>query len=1025
MRLLILILAFLCLAGTAHAASEPVFAPAESWIEQLEIPAPDPDLRDRPFQTLLITNQSRYGADHHDHYTEMAIFIQNAQGLQGLGNITLPWRPEQSDLIVHKVIIRRGDIVIDLLAAGHRFTVLRRETNLEAAILDGTLTAVMQAEGLAVGDILDVAFTIRRRGGELPLRGENVAFAAPGAKARRFHIRQLWPSTMTMRWRGTGPLDRAEMRSTRLGNELVLDTRDIEGPTPPEQAPARFGMPSILQVTEYRDWAEISAIVAPHYARASRLSPNSPLQVEIGRIAARTSDLRARAMAALRLVQDEVRYFALVMGDGNYLPASAEETWARRYGDCKAKTVLLVGLLRGLGIEAEPLLVNTAAGDGIHDLLPQFSAFNHVIVRATIDGRVYLLDGTRTGDRDIVSLTSSRLGWGLPVRSDGAALERLPFAPERLPSSESRLTFDASRGMLGSVPVTGELIYRGEFAAMLRAAQAQGGAEAIRQIARTAVEEQISAEGLQISPDYDDESGTFTIRFSGTQTMTWSGRSGSRTVQYRFSNDTITWNPDFERDTGTQRDAPFLLPASHIASTETIILPDDGEGFAMEGESIDRTIAGVRLTRTLTLENGRAISHTAFQPLQGEIPAAEARASRTALQAIADSTASVRAASKVLNRSDRQALESRAPTTANDFVERGYGYLGEGDLERAAADFDRAAELTPDWSRPLSNRAIVEAHRRNFEQAESLIARAEALDRSDFVVHQARGLIALGRDQPVQAVTAFTTSLATEPDNIFNLMRRAYAYEQLGALDAALGDYDHILLREPANIQALLAKARIHVWRNEREQAIAAADAYVAINPDDPMMIQLRGFVLRRLGMDEEAAQSYGEAVASIDARMANASPDAVEGLGALRQSILADSGQTQLALEALDAMMERRPDDPELLNSRCWLRVTANVELQRALEDCNRSLEIRPDNAPTLDSRALVKLRLGQMDGAIEDASAAIARAPQMAAAHYVRGVAHFRRGNTAAGQQDLTTARRLSFDIDATYRSYGVTPP
>ena len=84
-------------------------APAESWVEQLPIPEPDPDRRDRPFQALLLNTQSRYEPDHHDHFMETAVLIQNVQGLQALGNIILPWQPEQSDLIIHKVQIRRGD----------------------------------------------------------------------------------------------------------------------------------------------------------------------------------------------------------------------------------------------------------------------------------------------------------------------------------------------------------------------------------------------------------------------------------------------------------------------------------------------------------------------------------------------------------------------------------------------------------------------------------------------------------------------------------------------------------------------------------------------------------------------------------------------------------------------------------------------------------------------------------------------------------------------------------------------------
>ena len=33
------------------------------------------------------------------------------------------------------------------------------------------------------------------------------------------------------------------------------------------------------------------------------------------------------------------------MGEGNYLPASADQNWTRRFADCKGKTVTLLALL--------------------------------------------------------------------------------------------------------------------------------------------------------------------------------------------------------------------------------------------------------------------------------------------------------------------------------------------------------------------------------------------------------------------------------------------------------------------------------------------------------------------------------------------------------------------------------------------------------------------------------------------------------------------------------------------------------
>ena len=229
-------------------------------------------------------------------------------------------------------------------------------------MLDGVLTAVLQAEGLAIGDTLHVVFSIRQRPGALPLRAENLYAlplrlpGPPPARARVLACRYTDPVA------GHGIARRACARAADGTGQRVAARRHRgrRDAAAGHGAGCRFMIPSTLQVSGFRDWAEIGSQLTPHYTRAATLAPDSPLRAKIAEIAAASTDPRARAMAALRLVEDEVRYFAVTIGDGNYLPATADETWNRRYGDCKGKTVLLLALLRGLGIEAESLSWCTA-----------------------------------------------------------------------------------------------------------------------------------------------------------------------------------------------------------------------------------------------------------------------------------------------------------------------------------------------------------------------------------------------------------------------------------------------------------------------------------------------------------------------------------------------------------------------------------------------------------------------------------------------------------------------------------------
>ena len=268
-------------ADPAVAAREPSYAPDPAWVETMDVPAPDPARADRSTQLLLASPQSYYAADRADHYERFAILAQTAQALQPVGNLTIVWNPARSSLVIHHVRIRRAGQVIDLLANGQRFTTLQRGNNLESAVLDGNLTAVMQVEGLQVGDVLDAAWTVSRRANVLPLRAEQVILPPRSIPARKFAIRQIWAPGLPIQWHGTGVLAHPEISQTARGTRLAVDLNDASAPNPPAMVPPRFAVPSMLLLTQFRDWAEISGELAPYFQRAAVLAPNSPLRGEI------------------------------------------------------------------------------------------------------------------------------------------------------------------------------------------------------------------------------------------------------------------------------------------------------------------------------------------------------------------------------------------------------------------------------------------------------------------------------------------------------------------------------------------------------------------------------------------------------------------------------------------------------------------------------------------------------------------------------------------------------------------------
>ena len=94
--------------------------------------------------------------------------------------------------------------------------------------------------------------------------------------------------------------------------------------------------------------------------------------------AAKTRDTRIAAI--LERLNREIRYTGLEFGAATLVPHPPAEVLSRRFGDCKDKATLLVGLLRAIGIEAHVALLDADVGRDIDARVPGMGGFNHAIV---------------------------------------------------------------------------------------------------------------------------------------------------------------------------------------------------------------------------------------------------------------------------------------------------------------------------------------------------------------------------------------------------------------------------------------------------------------------------------------------------------------------------------------------------------------------------------------------------------------------------------------------------------------------
>jgi hypothetical protein len=429
-------------------------------------------------QYALIDTQTRIDSRERVTFRRMAVKALNERGVERAANIELRFDPSYQTLTLHTIQLRRDGRVIPKLA-GAKIEVLQREAGLESLIYDGTRTAHAFLSDVRVGDVVEYAYS---------LRGHNPVFGGRhfggfdlqyGIPVERLHARLLWPSERPLHWKHHNQA--AGARITELGEQRAFtwDLRKVAARTVDTDAPSWYDPYPSVQWSEFADWKAVNDWALPLYE--TRRRPASALTAVIDRLTAQHPDPASRLVAALQFVQSEVRYLGIEVGPGSHAPNPPDVVLARRYGDCKDKTLLLLSLLRGLGIEAAPALVHTQMRHAIEAFQPSPGAFNHVLVRARLDGQTHWLDPTRSTQRGgLAQIAQSDFGRALVVAPDVRGLSPMAGEQARLHRREVRATLDAREGVGKPARYTVATTAHGAAAEALRASLSTQSREALQ-----------------------------------------------------------------------------------------------------------------------------------------------------------------------------------------------------------------------------------------------------------------------------------------------------------------------------------------------------------------------------------------------------------------------------------------------------------------------------------------------------------------------------------------------------------------
>ncbi|WP_161595951.1 DUF3857 domain-containing protein [Flavisphingopyxis soli] len=891
----------------AQAGDTPIYAPAPAWVDRKPVPEVGEAEAEADFSFLLADRQTRMKDGIVESYSNYAYRVNDASLLAQFGNLSESWNPENGDFTVHRVAILRGGQVIDLVADGQKFTVLRREANLEKLSLDGVLTATMQLEGIKVGDTIVFESSTSYRDPSLEGEVNDVeALLDNKLDVKSAGLRILWPSDVTMRWKAP---QSAGARLAKRGavTELVVTNPSLTKIDMPDDAPTRYRIGPLVEVSSFADWQAVSRTASKAYAPRATIAADGELAGVVAGIAARTSDPIERTAAALRVVQDDIRYLFRGMENGNYTPQSPDKTWSLRFGDCKAKSLLLATMLRALGIEADVMLVNSTSGDALQDRLPSFAVFDHVIVRAMIDGRDYWLDGTRVGDRIGDIADTPDFGYALPVTAAGSDLIAIPVRPLGRPASKVTLGYDSSAGITLPTLFDVTVSWRTSNDNNLKSSRGAVSETEYTKMLDDVIDNYVPNTGIsERSISFDEASDTTTIKARGLSWLTWDRVDGryEREFNSAIGSKKLTAN----RSKSEWRNIAYSVGTkTHVRYATTLRLPDVGSGFAMVGRAaIDERVLGTHFEQAATLADGRFEADETWRTVAREIPAAQIVAQRRALAAVKADALRIEAPSDypgthveamLAARAHRlgpimDALDKAVASAPKDEIaplrSRAYVYeltqqyakaiadldaiieidpsagkylwraelYARSDKARAEADIDQAFAIEPDSLDALKQLVELRLDHDAYDDALSAIAEREGLGIEDKQIAglKASVLAAAGRgDEAMAALEAAGRSAQKAPELISARCATEARYT-LGA-DRVLADCTRAIQLNEQPSGPLINRAIAYAKLGRTAEAIEDIDAAIEIDPDSAWAYYLRAVIAK--GSDAARDRTY------------------------------------------------------------------------------------------------------------------------------------------------------------------------
>ncbi|HEY9713660.1 MAG TPA: tetratricopeptide repeat protein, partial [Chroococcales cyanobacterium] len=335
------------------------------------------------------------------------------------------------------------------------------------------------------------------------------------------------------------------------------------------------------------------------------------------------------------------------------------------------------------------------------------------------------------------------------------------------------------------------------------------------------------------------------------------------------------------------------------------------------------------------------------------------------------------------------------------------GYLGGTynhlhDMGKAEDELNKALAIKPDDTDLLTRRGYVLLQLQKYPEAikdyEKLFALK--LDGKTMYDYENLAICYEMTGNYASSIQNFGAALNIKSDEVSAFIGRGDCYLKLKQFDRAIKDYNRALKINPDAIAAYLGRGSAYQGTKNYTMALADFDTAVRKFPQDAFAYMTRGDLYSETQKYNQAMSDYNRAI-ELAPRLA----DAFEKRGRLNIKI----GDIIAALNDFNKVTAVGGKETALLLSERADAAASLGKYDQAINDASKAIALAPNNPKPLQIRAYSYGCVGKFQNAVADCNTALKINPRLASILVLRACQNVALGNNMSAVSDFESALKI----------------